>query len=108
MSPRPVSVTITGTATPLLQGNALRVTYANGGQMIVDTTNPDVVVKYLEPPREWTNGDVALIDGAAWARFEDDYWLAPCQRDYRHDSDIQQALDEGRAQLLRYQAGGDK
>lgn len=106
---RPVRVTIVGEARPLLTDGTLMRLQSLAGVLLIDTAALDVAVEYLDPSREWTDGDVVLIGGTVWVRQGETSWASSggYGTQLGYDSDIEQALDDGRAQVLRYQAGGD-
>lgn len=105
--PRHVRVTVDGLARPLSHApNLLRI-QLGGRTVVVDTNDPDVLVEYPEPAREWTDGDVILTPHTVWRRDNGRWHSAGGQ--VALDADLEHELanpDKG-WRVLRYQHGGD-
>jgi hypothetical protein len=106
---RPVVVTLTGTAKPLDHDpNKVRVSLTDGGVLIVDADALDVRLTYLDPEREWADGDVVAGKVTVWTRAGGKWSSVNAYGvSTALDSDIDHALQMGQTRVLRYQAGGD-
>lgn len=110
-APRPVRVTIEGELRRATKRRSLLV--FTGGSLLLKDGLADVTVEHLTQPRVWTAGDVLLVesdrpkplDGALpWTRDITGRWASPDVPGVFCDTDMDCALDSGRATILRQQA----
>lgn len=103
MPTRRVRVTMEADARDL--GSSLRLLIVPGGTVLVDPDWPGVTVEDISPERQWTDGDVvAWDDGHVFTRYGG-IWVSPSHGSRHYDSLAAEALKDGGATLVRYQAG---
>lgn len=104
---RPVRVTILGVARKLAHADScLIVTRADGGKVVIPESAPGVVVEYVDPSYQWTDGDVVISTHYSYHRVNG-AWNSTGGAKGLPDADMEAGLrvhPESFA-VARYQAG---
>lgn len=105
---RPVRVTIVGQGRPLLHSDTLLRLESLASVLLIDTEALDVSVEYLDPAREWADGD-AVSKGASVLTRMGGKWHQVTEHGVStaYDADVSAEVLAGNYRVLRYQAGGD-